>query len=109
MLAESVLPRRERGWSRTPGRAWAGGGRAGRHWIVGAGSTPDFGVWPGIAGPTIAFAVRAWPTRLGLVSAGLGISLVPGFAADALPADVRWVPVRDDSGGLRRSLWAVTA
>ncbi|MGW7534303.1 LysR family transcriptional regulator [Amycolatopsis sp. NPDC054798] len=91
------------------GRSWVEPDElAEQQWIVGAGSSPEFGAWPGIAGPSIAFAVRAWPTRLGLVAAGLGISLVPGFAADSLPADVRWIPVRDECGGLRRALWAVT-
>ncbi len=91
------------------GRSWVGPDElAEQQWIVGAGGSPEFGTWPGIAGPSIAFAVRTWPTRLGLVAAGLGISLVPGFAADSLPADVRWIPVRDECGGLRRTLWAVT-
>ncbi|WP_409179505.1 LysR family transcriptional regulator [Amycolatopsis sp. VS8301801F10] len=91
------------------GRSWVEPDElAEQQWIVGAGGAPEFGTWPGIAGPSIAFAVRAWPTRLGLVAAGLGISLVPGFAADSLPADVRWIPVRDECGGPRRALWAVT-
>ncbi|WP_134728628.1 LysR family transcriptional regulator [Amycolatopsis nivea] len=91
------------------GRSWVEPDElAEQQWIVGAGGSPEFGTWPGIAGPSIAFAVRTWPTRLGLVAAGLGISLVPGFAADSLPADVRWIPVRDECGGLRRTLWAVT-
>lgn len=78
-------------------------------WVVGAGGgdTPEFGAWPGIEEPRIAFAVRDWPTRLGLVAAGLGIALVPGLAAEAVPRGVRWIPVRGD-GGLRRTVWAVT-
>ena len=52
-------------------------------WVVGAshGESPEFGAWPGTAEPEVSFAVRDWPTHLGLVSAGLGIALVPGFAA----------------------------
>jgi DNA-binding transcriptional LysR family regulator len=56
------------------------------------------------------FAVqeRIEPTRLGLVAAGLGIALVPGIAAQAVPRGVRWIPVHDDTGGLRRAAWAAT-
>ena len=42
---------------------------------------------------------RDWPTRLGLVAAGLGIALVPGIAVRAVPRGVRWIPVHDDTGG----------
>jgi DNA-binding transcriptional LysR family regulator len=79
-------------------------------WVIGArvGDSPEFGAWPGIAEPKVAFAVRDWPTRLGLVAAGLGIAMVPSVAAQSLPRGVRWIPVRDDRGGLRRSAWAVT-
>jgi len=80
-------------------------------WIVGprSGDAPEFGAWPGIAEPRITFTARDWPTRLGLVAAGLGIALVPGIAAQAVPRGVRWIPVHDDSGGLRRALWAATS
>lgn len=79
-------------------------------WIVGPHSAdaPEFGVWPSIDTPRIAFTVRNWPTRLGLVAAGLGIALVPGFAAATMPRGVTWVRVRDGQVGLRRSMWAVT-
>jgi DNA-binding transcriptional LysR family regulator len=79
-------------------------------WVVGprSGDAPEFGAWPGIAEPRITFTARDWPTRLGLVAAGLGIALVPGIAAQAVPRGVRWIPVRDDTGGLRRALWAAT-
>jgi DNA-binding transcriptional LysR family regulator len=80
-------------------------------WVVGArsGEGPEFGAWPGIPEPRIAFAVRDWPTRFGLVAAGLGIALVPGLAAEAVPRGVRWIPVRGDGGGgLGRHLWALT-
>ncbi len=79
-------------------------------WIVGpnAADAPEFGVWPGIDSPHIAFSVRNWPTRLGLVAAGLGIALMPGFAASMIPQGVTWVRVRDGQTGLRRSMFAVT-
>jgi DNA-binding transcriptional LysR family regulator len=82
----------------------------GQGWVVGSrsGDAPEFGAWPGIAEPRITFTARDWPTRLGLVAAGLGIALVPGIAAQAVPRGVRWIPVHDETGGLRRTVWAVT-
>jgi DNA-binding transcriptional LysR family regulator len=79
-------------------------------WVVGprSGDAPEFGAWPGIAEPRITFTARDWPTRLGLVAAGLGIALVPGIAAQAVPRGVRWIPVHDDTDGLRRAVWAAT-
>ena len=79
-------------------------------WVVGAsvGDSPEFGAWPGIEKPKVSFAARDWPTRFGLVAAGLGIALVPGIAAEAVPHGVCWIPIRDHSGGLRRQMWAVT-
>ncbi|MEV6414086.1 LysR family transcriptional regulator [Kribbella sp. NPDC051718] len=79
-------------------------------WVVGerAGDSPEFGAWPGAGEAKIAFAVRDWPTRFGLVAAGLGIALVPGVAAASVPRGVRWIPVRDLRGGLRRTAWAAT-
>ena len=78
-------------------------------WVVGTGDGPEFGTWPGVTDARIAYAVHDWPTRLGLVAAGLGIALVPGFAAAAVPNGVRWVPVSDGVPGLGRQMWAVTA
>jgi DNA-binding transcriptional LysR family regulator len=80
-------------------------------WVVGprSGDAPEFGAWPGIAEPRITFTARDWPTRFGLVAAGLGIALVPGIAAQAVPCGVRWIPVHDDAGGLRRAVWAATS
>lgn len=77
-------------------------------WIVGPNvkDAPDFGVWPGVRNPRVGFEVRDWPTRLGLVAAGLGIALVPGFAAGTLPGGVRWLPVR--GGDLRRAVRVAT-
>jgi DNA-binding transcriptional LysR family regulator len=42
-----------------------------------------------IAEPRITLTARDWPTRVGLVAAGLGIALVPGIAAPAVPRGVR--------------------
>jgi DNA-binding transcriptional LysR family regulator len=82
---------------------------ADQEWVVGprSGDAPEFDAWPGIAEPRIAFTARDWPTRLGLVAAGLGIALMPGIAAQAVPRGVRWIPIHD-AGGLRRAVWAAT-
>ena len=81
----------------------------GQSWIVGpqGGDGPEFGAWPGIAQPRVAFTARNWHTRLGLVAAGLGIALVPGLAAPTVPRGVRWIPVRTRHG-LHRTLFAAT-
>ncbi|MGH2930145.1 MAG: LysR family transcriptional regulator [Solirubrobacteraceae bacterium] len=83
---------------------------AGQGWVVWprSGDAPEFGAWPSIVEPRITFTARDWPTRLGLVAAGLGIALMPGIAAQAVPRGVRWIPIHDDTGGLRRAVWAAT-
>ncbi|NYJ76006.1 LysR family transcriptional regulator [Allobranchiibius huperziae] len=75
-------------------------------WIVGVGGSgdPQFGPWPGIANPRIAFSVRHWTTRLGLVAAGLGISVLPGTMAVAVPPGVRAIEVDDPSHAERSSV-----
>jgi DNA-binding transcriptional LysR family regulator len=80
-------------------------------WIVGASTngSPEFGAWPDLHEPKIAFSVRGWPARFGLVSAGLGIALVPGSVAPVIPRGVCWVPVRTAVTSLGRATWAVTS
>ena len=72
---------------------------AGETWIAGDDSAgdPQFGAWPTLANPVIAYTSRSWPARFGLVAAGLGICLVPEVAALSVPADVATVGV-DDPG-----------
>ena len=79
-------------------------------WIVGdaGGGDPQFGAWPGLTGtPRVAYAVRDWPARLGLVAAGLGLAVVPGMAAGTMPPGLQLVAV-NDSRPVRRSVLAVT-
>jgi DNA-binding transcriptional LysR family regulator len=78
-------------------------------WIVGKGlrDEPQFGAWPTIEHPRIAYAAREWPTRLGLVAARLGIAVLPEVAAAAIPTGVRTVRV-DDPAWLGRAVVAVT-
>ncbi|MFE9881144.1 LysR family transcriptional regulator [Streptomyces sp. NPDC005784] len=78
-------------------------------WIVGKGlrDDPQFGAWPTLDHPRIAYAAREWPTRLGLVATGLGIAVLPEVAAAAVPTGVRIVQV-DDPAWLGRAIVAVT-
>lgn len=79
-------------------------------WIVGersGGTDPQFEAWPTLRDPRIAYAVRGWPTRLGMVAAGLGISLIPELFAASVPSSVRVVGV-DDTAFLGRRTVAIT-
>ena len=78
-------------------------------WIAGDGAVgePQFGPWPTLADPRIAYTARTWSTRLGLVAAGLGITVVPDLALPALPTGVRTVAVADSHWPGRASV-AVT-
>jgi len=83
---------------------------AGQVWIVGAGreGDPQFGAWPTLPAPVIGHEARTWQTRLGMVAAGLGVSFLPGLAADIVPRGVTWVPVRDPGLVERRRTVVVT-
>ncbi|MFB4304326.1 LysR family transcriptional regulator [Actinomadura sp. NTSP31] len=79
------------------------------HWITGDGAAgePQFGAWPTLTDPHVAHTSRNWSTRLGLVAAGLGITVIPTQARPALPAGVRAVAVTDSHWTGRATL-AVT-
>ncbi|WP_217167842.1 LysR family transcriptional regulator [Streptomyces sp. AC512_CC834] len=66
-------------------------------WVAGDGAAgePQFGAWPTLSDPHIAHTARGWSTRLGLVAAGLGITVIPDLALPALPRGVRAVAVTD--------------
>ncbi|GAB2627569.1 LysR family transcriptional regulator [Paractinoplanes abujensis] len=80
-------------------------------WIVGVGreGEPQFGPWPTLAGARIGGQAHGWPARLGLVAAGIGVTVMPGMAADIVPAGVRWLPVIDPHLVHRRDTLIVTA
>lgn len=80
-------------------------------WIVGAGGEgePQFGAWPTLADPRVVHEVHSWQTRLGLVAAGLGVSVLPGLAADIVPHGVKWLRVNDPGLTQRRATVLVTA
>jgi DNA-binding transcriptional LysR family regulator len=93
-------------------RGWVGVGELREErWIVGeaSGEGPQFGVWPTLRGsdPQITYSVRDWPARLGLVSAGLGVAMIPSLLLWALPPGVRALRV-DDPRPLRREVVAAT-
>ena len=66
-------------------------------WIAGIGGPhdPQFGAWPSVANPNVAYTVRHWTTRLGLVAAGLGISMLPGTMTAIAPPGVHVLEVDD--------------
>ncbi|MFF0501291.1 LysR family transcriptional regulator [Nocardia aobensis] len=68
----------------------------GERWIAGStehGSTL-LGAWRDSRHePDIAFVARDWIAKLGLVAAGSGITVVPGIAAPAVPANIALVRI----------------
>lgn len=78
-------------------------------WIIGQGSRdePRFGAWPTLSNPIVRSRARSWTARLGLVSAGLGICLLPEMLAPSVPTGVGVVRVEDPTW-LGRSVFAVT-
>nr|WP_325570135.1 LysR family substrate-binding domain-containing protein [Actinospica sp.] len=77
----------------------------GQQWIAGPNSGEDRqkGVWPGLdERPEIAHTARDWLAKLALVAAGRGLTTVPAALADAVPADVRVLPVRGGPQEQRR-------
>lgn len=82
---------------------------AGERWVIGVGDRgdPQFTAWPTLREPVIAHRARSWPSRLGLVAAGLGICVIPEIAAASAPEGVTTVRV-DDPGWPGRVTLAVT-
>jgi len=65
-------------------------------WIA-ASADPDgvlLGVWPSLEWrPHVAYIARDWTAKLGLVAAGLGITVIPGLAVPGIRRDVALVRV----------------
>jgi DNA-binding transcriptional LysR family regulator len=59
-------------------------------WVVGSAEpgTPLLGAWTGAGPPEIAYVARDWVAKIGLVRAGLGLTVLPGLAVSMLPPDV---------------------
>jgi DNA-binding transcriptional LysR family regulator len=88
-------------------RAPVGSRRPAGDCVNGCANVPSIHVWPAMSWPSAMMIPRRMVR--GLVSAGLGIALVPGIAAPAVPHGVRWIPVRGQGDALRRRVCAVTA
>lgn len=77
-------------------------------WITGSDDsrTTLLGAW-NTAGwqPIIAYTARDWAAKLGLVAAGLGVTIVPGLVINALPATVSTVRI-DDPAAIRPTVLA---
>jgi DNA-binding transcriptional LysR family regulator len=75
-------------------------------WIVGEGQPgdPQFGAWPTLREPVIAHAARSWSTRLGMVAAGLGVTVLPLLALPMLPAGLLALTVTDSDWPGREAL-----
>jgi DNA-binding transcriptional LysR family regulator len=72
---------------------------AGEDWIAGSSKASDtmIGAWQWADWrPRVALIAKEWTAKLGLVAAGLGVTLVPGLAADAVRRDVALVRIRSE-------------
>jgi DNA-binding transcriptional LysR family regulator len=75
------------------------GDLADQSWIAGSAKAGDtmIGAWEWAEWrPRVAIIARDWTAKLGLVAAGLGVTLVPGLAADAVRPDVALVRIRSE-------------
>jgi DNA-binding transcriptional LysR family regulator len=59
--------------------------------------------------PQVEFIAREWTAKLGLVAAGLGVTLFPGLAADAVRPDISLVRIRSEIPATRTVLLATRA
>lgn len=77
----------------------------GERWIAGSTelSSTLLGVWTDATWePEIAFVARDWFAKLGLVAAGMGITVVPGIAVPVLPPGIALVRI-DHPTAVRRT------
>jgi DNA-binding transcriptional LysR family regulator len=79
----------------------------GERWVGADSGDDDRLLGPGrpATAPPSDFSVRDWPAKLGLVAAGLGITLVPWLAADAGRAGIALVRL---DGAAPRRIYAAT-
>jgi DNA-binding transcriptional LysR family regulator len=81
-------------------------------WIAGASGVEDRLLDPNRLQPDfeplLNFDVREWTAKLGLVAAGLGITLVPSLAARAVRPDIALVALHPDERATRK-VYAATA
>jgi DNA-binding transcriptional LysR family regulator len=70
---------------------------AGEAWIAASPKANDtfLGAWEWADWmPQVSFIAREWTAKLGLVAAGLGVTLVPGLAAGSVRSDVSLLRIR---------------
>lgn len=80
-------------------------------WIVGQAvgeNEPVFAAWLTLTEARVAYTSRDWPSRLGMVAAGLGIAVLPNIGAAAVPGDVVVIDV-EDPAHRKRSAVALTS
>jgi DNA-binding transcriptional LysR family regulator len=85
---------------------------AGERWIAGSPKANDtfLGAWEWSDWqPDVAFVAREWTAKLGLVAAGLGVTLVPGLATGAVRPDVSLLRIRGNQPAQRAVLIATRA
>jgi DNA-binding transcriptional LysR family regulator len=81
-------------------------------WIAGSTKADDsmLGAWQWADWqPRVELIAKEWTAKLGLVAAGLGVTLVPGLAADAVRSDVALVRIRSERPASRAVLLATRA
>jgi DNA-binding transcriptional LysR family regulator len=69
------------------------------NWIAGSAKASDslLGPWQWAEWrPRVSLIAKEWTGKLGLVAAGLGVTLVPGLAAAAVRSDVALVRIRSE-------------
>jgi DNA-binding transcriptional LysR family regulator len=59
--------------------------------------------------PRVELIAKEWTVKLGLVAAGLGVTLVPGLAADAVRRDIALIRIRSERPASREVLIATRA
>lgn len=85
---------------------------AGERWITGSTDPADtfLGAWETPSWqPKVEFVIREWTAKLGLVAAGLGVTVVPGIAAPSVRADVALIRVRGSRLAARTVVLATRA
>ena len=78
-------------------------------WIAGSAKADDsmLGAWQWAEWqPKVELIAKEWTAKLGLVAAGLGVTLVPGLAADGVRSDVALIRIRSDRPASRTVLLA---
>lgn len=81
------------------------------HWIAGSTTVEDTLIAACSRSgfrPVVRYVVQEWTTKLGLVAAGLGVTLVPGLLCGATRSDAALVRLRADEAAARPVAVAVS-